>query len=701
MKQKSFFSRLRCLGFVLFSLFFTQFVAVPASGQSNEGKEFIVGFLPNPLVSNTVEVHLTAQTATQVTVEYPVNSPTFSSTVDVTPGNITIVEIDVNASLGWPENAVANNAVRMSASVNFIAYLINRASATSDAALGLPIDTFNRDYIVITNHSSVGGLFTVVAAYDDTVVSITPSNNLEGGRAAGVPFEITLQRGEGYLGQEDGSSLAGLTGTIISADKPVGVTNGNVCSNMPVGACDHNFETAHPIQSWGTSVLAANLPNRGVGAAYRIVASEDDTAVSRDGVGIGVINRAQFLDIGQTPDDFVISADKPIFAIQIQPGSSGGDPGPIGDPATGNLIPPEQFRTNYTFSTLPEVQFPANFVIVTANNSDVGTITLDGSPIGAGQFVPIGSSSYSVARLAVGGGVHTTVSDNPHGIMALGYGSFDSYQFPGGAQLGRINPGNDLLSPICSVKEEIGPPPFAVVGGNDVQPEDTGIFTVELLDGAVNLEIETPFFVPGEGTVLSTVRPLNLEAAAQGVVRFTDGSGNSCDAEVALNTRDCIVNLSSITEGLGKSTRVQTRTLRSLRQGLSRTACARDQTSLVLSNRAAGLLRKARKTSASFIASLPEQYDICQAQVVCAQERGTSARYLNNTNRVQKLSGRILKKIEDCGRNGVCRGPIAECVERVQARLASYNRTRRTIRASYNQIATNLRDGPVQVASCQ
>ncbi len=306
-----------------------------------------------------------------------------------------------------------------------------------------------------------------------------------------------------------------------------------------------------------------------------------------------------------------------------------------------------------------------------------------------------------MARLAVSGGVHTTASDNPHGIMALGYGSSDSYQFPGGAQLGRINPGNDLLSPVCSVKEEVGPPPFAIAGGSDLQPEDTGIFTVELLEGAVNLEIETPAFVPGEATVLSTVRPLDPEAAAQGVVRFTDGSGNSCDAEVALNTADCIVDLSSTTEGLARSTRVQLRTLRSLRQGLSRTACAMQGTSLVLKNRAGGLLRRTRNASKSFIASLPEQYDVCQAQVVCAQGRGTSARYSNNSNRVQKLSGRILKKIEDCGRNGVCQGPIAECVERVQARLASYSRTRRTIRATYNQIATNLRDGPVQVASCQ
>lgn len=41
----------------------------------NKGTDFIITFLPNPLsTSQAVELHLTSDVSTDVTVEYPVNS---------------------------------------------------------------------------------------------------------------------------------------------------------------------------------------------------------------------------------------------------------------------------------------------------------------------------------------------------------------------------------------------------------------------------------------------------------------------------------------------------------------------------------------------------------------------------------------------------------------------------------------------------
>jgi len=41
-----------------------------------------------------------------------------------------------------------------------------------------------------------------------------------------------------------------LTGTIIQADKPVALTNGNQCTNVPPGTlfCDHVFEVGQPVR---------------------------------------------------------------------------------------------------------------------------------------------------------------------------------------------------------------------------------------------------------------------------------------------------------------------------------------------------------------------------------------------------------------------------------------------------------------------
>jgi hypothetical protein len=273
-------SRLACLLLALCIVFSTAL----AWGQvDNKGTDFIVAFDTNLINPFGIELHLTADASTMVTVEYPVNAPTFNTTVAVNPGAITIVTLPNTAESGWTDNSVQNNAVHAFADDEFIAYMINRASASSDAALALPVDTMNTEYIVMDYNALFFGQFIVVAAFDNTTVSITPSSNMVG-RPAGVPFDVVLNRGEAYRNRAASAGPGSLTGTIISADRPVGMTNGNHCTNVPTGiaACDHIFEIAQPVASWGMSALVAALPNRPNGTIYRILASEDNTTVSQD-----------------------------------------------------------------------------------------------------------------------------------------------------------------------------------------------------------------------------------------------------------------------------------------------------------------------------------------------------------------------------------------------------------------------------------
>jgi hypothetical protein len=115
----------------------------PARAQSGDhrGREFWIGFLPNidtELVS--VELHLTAELATDVTVEYPGRAPVFSRTVAVTPGRITEVLLPADAANAWVSGVLRqDNAVHAFAPDAFVAYAINRAPYTSDAALAVPV----------------------------------------------------------------------------------------------------------------------------------------------------------------------------------------------------------------------------------------------------------------------------------------------------------------------------------------------------------------------------------------------------------------------------------------------------------------------------------------------------------------------------------------------------------------------------------
>lgn len=560
------------MGLILLLVLMAARTTADAQGLDNKGTDFILTFLPNTLGSfspDQVQLHLTSDISTTVTVEYPVNSPTFTTTVDVQPGSVTIVTLDIAAANSWPAGVVANNAVHVFGPEEFVAYMINRRGFSSDAALALPVDAMNTEYIVMTFESGQG-LFAVVAAFDNTTVTITPTNALASGFAAGEPFTISLNRGEGFLGQGTTNNIVGdLTGTIIKADRPIGMTNGNRCTNVPptISACDHIFEVAQPIQSWGARVLVANLPNRPDGSVYRIVASVDNTTVTQNGEELGTINRGEFITTLPLADMHVFAADNPFFVAQFMTGQS--SRGAVrGDPAMGNIVPTEQYLTDYTFSTVGGNQFREHFLTVIAENADVGSLLLDGSPLPANDFTPLGTSGFSAAIVSLSQGPHTTSSNGFHGITVEGFGNFDSYIYPGGALFQFINPRGDAFVPAVSAtlvdntfhglatdsedanasdaldpgedlnsNDMIDPrsedlngngllDPGEDITGDGVLDEDSGVFIVALDPGAENLALTVSPFIPGTLVVDFTVDVVAPSLPAAGVVRVTDGAGN-------------------------------------------------------------------------------------------------------------------------------------------------------------------------------
>lgn len=410
----------------------------------NVGNEFIIGMLPNFSSTNTIEVHLTSEVSTSVVVDYPINNPTFTTTVNVTPGDITIVEVPNTSSQNWSAGTVQNNAIRASSSQDFVMYAVNREPFTSDAAINLPVSVLGQEYIINSYTPSFASVFSVVAAFDNTVVDITPTNGLVGGFSANTTFSITLNRGEGFLGSSLSTGVNGdLTGTIIESTEPVSVTNGNRCTNVPPGtvACDHMFQVAHPTFSWANETVAAPLPNRTEGSIYRIVAKDNNTSVTNNGSVVATLDRGEFYETPILPDVQVFTANNPIFATQYMTGQGRPGTNGVGDPAMGSLIPTDQYLSAYTFSTVGGAQFAQHWLNIIAHNDDVanGTVFLDGSEIPFADFTAIAGTDYSYAQLVLTEGTHSTVSgSNPHGIYVMGFNSFDSYIYPGGAGISDV-----------------------------------------------------------------------------------------------------------------------------------------------------------------------------------------------------------------------------------------------------------------------
>jgi len=524
----------------------------------NKGTEFLMGFLPNA-IQGSIEIHLTADIATDVLVEYPANSPTFTQTVAVTPGNITTVALPA-ASQSWTPETPANNLVRATANSEFVAYMVNRYPQSSDAALALPVDVLNTEYIVV-DYYALGGYppeFVVFAGSGVTSVLITPSIDLTG-HPAGTPFAVELGPREGYL--VAGPNGASLTGTIITADRPIGLTNGDRCTNIPVGvsACDHVFEVAQPVQTWGAEIPVANLPLRELGSIYRVVASEDGTEVRLDGSLHATLDRGEFVDVpaeGALDGGHLFEASAPIFVAQFMTGL--GFENTSGDPAMGNMIPSEQFLPAYTFSSVGGSQFAQHFLTVIADDRDLGTITLDGTAIVDLEisFTSIPGSGFSSAVIELAEGTHTTSSAHGHGITVEGFNSYDSYLYPGGALFVPINTTDDN-PPLCdgSLDGDVfygsadDDRPTEDTNGNGVLDEgedlngngiidvDTGIFALFMDDDTSNLEL-TANFAPGDPNVYFQVAQVVNNAPGSGTVIARDGAANTCTVPVSIEVYD-------------------------------------------------------------------------------------------------------------------------------------------------------------------
>lgn len=362
----------------------------------------------------------------------------------------------------------AGGAYRVTSDVPIIAYQFNpvdgASSYLSDASMLYPVPTWDHvNHVVgwkVTNDGSVQGAYvTIVAAKDNTQVTVTPTAIVVGGNGVppspvGVPFVVNLDEGD-IAEVMTKTQNTGLTGTRVISDEdhPVAVFSGQECAFIPTTtyACDHLEDQLSGVRLWGQHFIASRVPNRSANdpSLWQLYASEDGTTVNiyADGGVSGIPNNQFVMQAGQviemyvggnaqTPGDFEVEADKPIALVNYMTGSENAGAG-IGDPAMVQLSPIEQFLPRYVV-LVPGTWI--NDVAVIARPAGA-PITLDGAPISDSLFIPVSNSGYEVARVPVTDGIHVFDGDeNAFSIIIVGYDQWDSYAYLGGTGTGVINP---------------------------------------------------------------------------------------------------------------------------------------------------------------------------------------------------------------------------------------------------------------------
>ncbi len=329
---------------------------------------------------------------------------------------------------------------------------------------------------------------------------------------------ITLNAGQTYL-VRDALGSNDLTGTVITADKPVAAYGSHLCGFVPdfTGFCDHLVEQLPPTDAWGREFVTVPLATRLNGDTFRFLAQDDDTEVRVNGALVATLDRGEFHERVLTVAS-EISATRPILVAQYSNGSTFDNV--TSDPFMVYLPPYEQFLSNYTVTT-PATGFPINYVNVVASAADVGLIELDGMPIAANLFSAIGASGFFGAKVAVELGSHTLAGPSPFGLTVYGYSNFDSYGYVGGQSLAPVAAAASLdvtvqqsVVPIGSeavvratVRDDQGAPlagvrvDFAVAGAN---PQTAFAFTDD--DGVATLRYVGT--VDGLDTIDATVSNL-------------------------------------------------------------------------------------------------------------------------------------------------------------------------------------------------
>ncbi|MCY1008824.1 IgGFc-binding protein [Nannocystis pusilla] len=413
--------------------------------------------------------HDSYNSGTKVFAAVVANTADVPAAITVTRGAMLIKEETVAAksvkaiTLPWipaltkgsgPSAVVAEGAYRLRSDrpVTVYQYNLLYASATNDASLLLPVNAWTGDYVVASYphfpQLNYPGFYAVTAREDGTTVTLAPSatgNKVQagGGVAADGTGVVVLNAGD--VLQVATAAGGDLTGTGVSADKPVQVIAGHKCTNVPTGvdACDHLEEAMFPYEALAKEYIVVppgqspdGTPDHG--QVVRFIAAEPNTTltfVPDQGVPKVLAKAGDFVELVSTTARFKVSADKRFMVAQYMVGQGGGfgeaDPSMLLATAT------EQYRKDYLFHAPPT--WESNFVDIILKNGT--TVSVDGQPVLAP--VQIGMTGYSLARVKLDAGPlsdgnHTIVGSDRVGIGVYGLQDFGSYWVVGGLDLDHL-----------------------------------------------------------------------------------------------------------------------------------------------------------------------------------------------------------------------------------------------------------------------
>ena len=416
---------------------------------SNMGRQFALVFLES--IRNNLTLNIFAATASSFPVSVAVSTPargprSFYQTE--TLFGTSMKQTSIPNTLQLTGSSRSLNGILITASADVVVSGFNMDSTSCGGFLLYPINTLGSSYYTMNWWPpSARAQIGIVATQDNTIVEVQFKGNgnvvVFEGRTyfSGSKMRITL--GSFQAAQIQDVSKADLTGTYITADKPIAVFSGNLFTSVPQEGLiirDQLIEQMPPTTTYGSEFIVVPIPESVTGSVLEVLALYDNTAVQASNTpGFTLASAGDTAPI-QITAYTEITADKALLVAQYvnSPRLSENED----DQPAMLLIPPvSQFKQDYTF--LVATESSVNYLMIVILDSYQDGLLLDGVPVTT-AWTPVASSSYVGTYVKIQGGQHRLVHiylNVPFGAYIYGISNdICAYAYSAGTCLIPISP---------------------------------------------------------------------------------------------------------------------------------------------------------------------------------------------------------------------------------------------------------------------
>lgn len=314
------------------------------------------------------------------------------------------------------EGLFKNKGVHVTSDVPIVAYAHFYSNASSSATMLMPTDSWGYSYLGLTprqsitvnasqpsdisNHNRFSWMF-FEASKNDTRIRITPSVPTRNGSPAGVPIDVTLQKGEIYqmlAAEKSLGDMYDLTGTTavsitnsegrcvpfaaFAGSSGMGVPCSGISGTQSFATEECMMQQMFPKHAWGKRYLTApssvtTSPTTNNYNVFRVMVTNPATVVKKNGVPLTGITPLNYYEYRSNTADY-IEAEDAVQVLQIFPSQGECGYTGTGDPEMIYLSPIEQGIKKVGFFRNDKFSIDWNFLTLIVPTAGVASLTIDG-----------------------------------------------------------------------------------------------------------------------------------------------------------------------------------------------------------------------------------------------------------------------------------------------------------------------------------